>query len=187
MKKILLTIIFCGLTFITKSQNTSVEKSIYGIQTGVLGIWVHNETKLTNSIALRSEIGLNLGIRSSISSNETEFIATPVITIEPRLYYNLNKRAQKSKRIDGNSGNFISLSTNFHPNWFVISNNNNIDITSAISIIPTWGLKRNIGKHFNYETGIGIGYGYVFRDQNNLTKNSNELAAALNIRIGYRF
>jgi hypothetical protein len=28
-------------------------------------------------------------------------------------------------------------------------------LVNQISIIPTWGIKRNIGNHFTYETGIG--------------------------------
>ncbi|WP_344714740.1 hypothetical protein [Winogradskyella damuponensis] len=40
-----------------KCQNTSVEKSIFGLQTGVLGIWAYNEAKLSNTIALRTEHG----------------------------------------------------------------------------------------------------------------------------------
>jgi len=26
---------------------------------------------------------------------------------------------------------------------------------------PMWGLRRTLGKHFNYEVGAGIGYAYV--------------------------
>lgn len=57
MKKTFLTLALISLTLTVKSQNASVEKSVFGIQTGFLGIWGHNETKLTNQIALRSEIG----------------------------------------------------------------------------------------------------------------------------------
>jgi hypothetical protein len=162
MKRILLTLVFCGLTLIAKSQNASVEQSTYGIQTGFLGIWAHNETKLSNSIALRSEIGFDSGIWGGDFYDGTGFLLTPVITLEPRLYYNLNKRVKKSRRIDGNSGNFISFKTSYHPDWFVISNTENVSVISDISIIPTWGIRRNIGKHFTYETGIGIGYRYTF-------------------------
>lgn len=64
MKKTLLVLALCGLTIAVKSQNASasVEKSTFGIQTGFLGIWAHNETKLCNSIALRIELGLDSGI-----------------------------------------------------------------------------------------------------------------------------
>ena len=48
MRKDILTLTFCGLTLIAKSQTTSVEQSVYRIQIGVLGIWTHKETKLSN-------------------------------------------------------------------------------------------------------------------------------------------
>ena len=188
MNKIYLTLIFCGLTLIAKSQNSSVEKSTYGIQTGFLGIWAHNESKLSNKIALRSEIGFDTGINGGGYYHNVGFILEPVITLEPRWYYNLNKRLEKDRRIDGNSGNFISLKTSFHPDWFLISNyDNNLRIVSNISIVPTWGIRRNVGNHFNYETGFGVGYLYYFAKSAGYSQNSGDLAVNLLLRIGYRF
>lgn len=187
MKKTILTLALISLTVTVKSQNASVEKSVFGIQTGLFGIWVHNETKLTNQIALRSEIGFDSGIWGGDYYDKTGFLMTPVLTAEPRWYYNLNKRVSKAKRIDGNSGNFISLKTSYHPDWFVISNYDNINIISDISIVPTWGIRRNIGKHFNYETGIGIGYRYIFAKQAGYLENESEAVLNLHLRIGYRF
>lgn len=187
MLKVILIVMFCGMTLIVKSQNASVEKSTYGIQTGFLGIWLHNETKLSNSIALRSEIGFDSGIWGGDFYDGTGFLLTPVITLEPRLYYNLNKREEKSRRIEGNSGNFISLKTSYHPDWFVISNTDNVSVISDISIIPTWGIRRNIGKHFTYETGFGIGYRYTFAKQAGFLDNKSEVDVNLHLRIGYRF
>ncbi|MFD1161508.1 hypothetical protein [Hwangdonia seohaensis] len=187
MKRILLTSIFCGLSFISMSQNTSVEKSTYGIQTGFLGIWMHNESKLSNQIALRSELGLDAGIWGGDFYDGTGFLLAPVINLEPRWYYNLNKRKNKSRRVDGNSGNFVSLKIGYHPNWFVISNYNNIRIVSDISIVPTWGIRRNIGNHFTYETGIGIGYVYYFAKDAGYLNNESDVAANLHLRLGYRF
>ena len=187
MKKTILTLVLLSLTITVKSQSTSVEKSVFGIQIGLFGSWAHNETKLTNQIALRSEIGLDSGIWGGDFYDKIGFLMTPVITVEPRWYYNLNKRVSKSKRIDGNSGNFISLKTSFHPDWFVISNYDNVTIISDISIVPTWGIRRNIGKHFNYETGIGIGYRYIFAKKAGYLENESETALNLHLRIGYRF
>lgn len=187
MKKILLTLTFCGLTLIAKSQNASVEQSTFGIQTGFLGIWAYNETKLSNQIALRSELGFDAGIWGGDFYDGTGFLLAPVITLEPRWYYNLNKRERKSRRIDGNSGNFISLKTSYHPDWFVISNYDNLRIVSDISIIPTWGIRRNIGNHFTYETGIGIGYVYFFAKDAGYVENEGDAALNLHLRIGYRF
>ncbi|MBU2950371.1 hypothetical protein KO493_06655 [Tamlana agarivorans] len=187
MKKLLILFTFCTFTTISKSQNASVEKSTYGIQTGFLGIWAHNEAKLTNRIALRTELGLDAGISVSSYNDSTKFLLAPVITLEPRWYYNLNKRIKKSRRIDGNSGNFISLKTSFHPDWFVITNHDNAHVIPNLAIIPTWGIRRNLGNHFNYETGIGLGYSHNFNNDTYYMVNKGEAILNLHLRIGYRF
>ena len=185
--KMIITLSICLFTFFSKAQNASVEKSTYGIQAGILGIWAHREVKLTNEIALRAEIGMDAGFFGGSFYPKNGYLMTPVITLEPRWYYNLDKRVSKSKNISGNSGNFLTLQTSYHPNWFVISNYDNIEIANQISIIPTWGLKRNIGKHFTYETGIGIGYRYIFAKSVGYLENQSETALNLHLRLGYRF
>ena len=187
MKRSLMTIALLGIFYFAKSQTVSVEKSVYGIQTGLLGIWGHNESKLSNQIVLRSEIGFDSGIWGGDYYEKTGFLMTPIISLEPKWYYNLNKRTRKGKRIDGNSGNFISLKMGYHPDWFVISNYDGLKVISDLSIIPTWGIRRNIGKHFNYETGVGVGYRYIFGKNAGYMKNENLPAANYHIRIGYRF
>jgi len=189
MKKIVITLILCGLTFIAKSQNASIEKSTFGVQTGVLGIWVYNEVKLSNKIALRTELGFDFGIWETTfyDDYDSPFLLTPVIVIEPRFYYNLEKRLKNSKRIDGNSGNFIALKTGYHPDWFVLFNKDNAPVVSDFSIIPTWGIRRNLGKHFNYEAGLGAGFSYTFAKRAGYAKNKAEMELNMHLRIGYRF
>jgi len=187
MKKILLALIFYGLTFTTNAQDVNIEKSIYGIQTGFFGIWAHNESRLSNQIAFRSELGLDTGFFGNDADEIDGFLLAPTITLEPRWYYNLRKRQNKSKRIDGNSGNFISIKTTYHPDWFVIANEDNINFISDISIIPTWGIRRNIGNHFNYETGLGIGYIHYFEKDNIILLYESGFTVNLHLRIGYRF
>ncbi|MCO4822412.1 MAG: hypothetical protein KC469_10110 [Flavobacteriaceae bacterium] len=187
MKNQHLLVILFLLSLNALSQNASVEKSTFGIQTGFLGLWVHHEAKLTNEIVLRSELGLDTGIIESNANDTSGLFLVPSITLEPRWYYNLNKRMKKSRRIDGNSGNFISIKTTYHPDWFLISNENNIEFISDISIIPTWGIRRNIGSQFTYETGIGIGYIHYFEKENVVSSYESGLAVNLHLRLGYRF
>lgn len=187
MKKVLIFLFICGLTLKVTAQNASVEKSTFGIQTGFLGVWVHNESRLSNLIALRTEIGLDTGVTIRNGNNVTGFLLSPVLTLEPRWYYNLNKRASKSRRTYGNSGNFISIKTTYHPDWFVISNETNLSFITDISIVPTWGIRRNIGKYFNYEAGIGVGYLHYFKKENVIMINEPDVAVNLHLRAGYRF
>ena len=109
MKQFLLALVFTLSVFKIAAQDASVEKSTFGIQTGFLGVWAHNESKLSNSIALRSELGLDAAIFEGNFVSKKGFIMVPALTLEPRWYYNLNKRVSKNRRIDGNSGNFLSI------------------------------------------------------------------------------
>lgn len=187
MKKQILILFFCGLSSIGKSQNVSVEKSTFGIQTGFFGAWVHNESKLAKLVTLRSEIGFDSGFFGGSNYDRVGIVLSPVVTLEPRLYYNLDKREARSSRIDGNSGNFVSLKTSYHPDWFAISNYKIASRFNDISIVPTWGIRRNIGQHFNYETGIGIGYIRYLGDRAENLKNKGGVDVNLHLRIGYRF
>ncbi|WP_179339649.1 hypothetical protein [Winogradskyella ludwigii] len=187
MKKIIVSLLFTASILTATAQDASVEQSTFGIQTGLFGIWGHNESKLTNSIALRSELGLDAAIFSENFSGSRGFVLVPAITVEPRWYYNLNKRVSKSRRIDGNSGNFIAIKTTYHPDLVIGSVADNLNFISDISIIPTWGIRRNVGKHFSYETGIGLGYVHFIKEKNVYLKYNNGLALNLHLRIGYRF
>ena len=96
MKEII-TLIFLSLSIFCNGQNASIEKTVFGIQTGFLGIWVHNESRLSNTIALRSEFGLDAGILFTDFEGNSGFLLAPVLTLEPRFYYNLNKGIQNQK------------------------------------------------------------------------------------------
>lgn len=175
----------------SKAQNdVSVEQSIFGIQTGILGVWVHNEVRLKDYIALRSEIGFDTGIFSSnkdYSGSNIGIVFVPSLTLEPRWYYNLSRRVRKSRNIANNSGNFIGLKINYHPDWFSLSNVETGTFADNIAIIPKWAIKRTIVKHFTYEAGLGIGYRTYFLKQYGFDSNPGEVALDLHIRIGYTF
>ena len=135
IRKIIVLIVL-GLTISVNAQNTSVEKTIFGIQTGFAGIWINNETKLNNTIALRSEIGIEKDFTVGDHYDGTGFILQPVLTLEPRFYYNLKSRNSEGKNISKNSGNYLSIKTSYHPDWFVINLDENITKIEDLSIIP---------------------------------------------------
>ncbi|MCC5928374.1 MAG: hypothetical protein JJU28_03920 [Cyclobacteriaceae bacterium] len=170
----------------SSAQDASVEKSIFGIQTGFLGVWGHNEARISNQIALRSELGLDIGFSASkrFPGMTSYFLMVPVGTLEPRWYYNLNKRLTKSRTITGNSGNFIALNMTYYPAWVIFSNPKNLTVSSSIQFVPTWGIRRSIGKHFVYEAGFGIGYRRFLNSGSEFVYE--EPVGNLHLRIGYR-
>ncbi len=138
-------------------------------------------------MALRSEVGFDGGIYGGSFYGGVGLVMTPVLVLEPRWYYNLNRRISKSKNISGNSANFLSLRTSYNPDWFIISKFDNINVVDQVSIVPTWGIKRNIKKHLTFEIGIGMGYRHYFAKSAGYLENFGELALNSHLRIGYRF
>jgi hypothetical protein len=193
MKRIAAFVIL-GICFSAQAQNTTVEKSFFGIQTGLAGVWLNNESKLSNSIALRSEIGIEHDFTLGSHYDGAGFILQPVLTIEPRYYYNLEKRNTQGKKSGNNSGNYLSLKTSYHPDWFVLNLADNYTKTADLAIIPTWGIKRQISSHFTYETAIGYGYRMVYLKDNQQSgtvqnvdgaSKRNQYTPHLHLRIGY--
>ncbi len=187
MKRNFISLIIFLLAFSTNGQVASVEKSIFNIQTGFLGVWLNNESKLSDKVALRSEIGFDAGYFMGSIYNKTGFFMTPVLTLEPRWYYNLKNRIAHSKKIKNNSGNFFAIKVSYNPDWFVISNYDGISILSQVSLIPKWGIRRNLGNRFNFEGGGGVGYKYYFSEKADYISRENEAAVDLHLRIGFVF
>ncbi len=143
------------------------------MQIGALGIWLNNEYGLTDKITLSSEIGLNSSFFGGFSYDKTGIVLAPTITVEPKYYYNLQKRKDNGKNSTNNNGNYFSLKTSCSPDWFVISNYDNINIVPQISFIPSCGFKRNISKKLMYEIGTGFGYTHIFTKKLDMQKKRN--------------
>jgi hypothetical protein len=186
------TILAIGLMFYFLQINLLLRIVFLGSQVG-LRVWINYEFKLTNQITLRAEAGLNGSIwyqKSLYYGEDLGFVMSPVIKVEPRWYYNLEGRV-KGRNIKGNSGNFLSLPIAYSPDWFLISSkgDDGMNMRPQISLVPTWGIRRTIGKHFNYEAGIGIGYAYAFeyKDNGYAYKADDATVANIHLRIGYHF
>lgn len=181
MKKILLIIILFS-SIANAQNNKSVKKSLFSIQTGTIGIWVNNELRLSDEIALRTEIGLYTEIVKGIG-----FFMAPEITLEPRWYYNIKKRVSNKLDISNNSANFFTIKTNFRSNIFEISNYEDKRAEKSIAFIPKWGVRRGLGTNFNYELGLGIGYlSYINQKYFNVS-DSDGIVIDAHIRLSYTF
>ena len=177
----------------TSSAGT-VEKSMFNIQTGLIGFWASYEARLSDKWTLRTEAGLDLWTFETEYSNfnstkkETEAAFVPSISIEPRWYYNISKRSEKGKYTANNSANFITVAVEYYPDLFLIGNVPDfIYMPDQISIIPKWGMRRAIASSsFNYELGAGVGY-IAYLQKEGYMKQSNNVAIDIHARIGYTF
>ena len=203
MKTKLLVFLFISLCYYTTQAQTeqtipqetaTVEKSLFNVQVGLIGVWVSNETRLSNRWAFHSEAGFDLWTYKTyenynLSEEKKGSFLAPNITIEPRWYYNIEKRGRKGKNTSHNSANFATISFRYFPDAFTIgSHPDYISIPNQISITPKWGIRRSIAEsNFNYELAFGVGYlGYLSDEKSNINDNIDVYIDA-HIRLGYTF
>lgn len=184
MKHALITFFLLAAMLNTNiAQEASVENSTCGIQVGISPLSIYNELKMTNTLALRTELAFGF------SYSLTQWTVMPVLIVEPRYYYNLKKRLEKGKRIDGNSGNRISVLMGYEPG--VVLSSNNKKTYPSFNVMPSWGIRRNIGQHFNYEVGLGLGYGWTFSEypigDAIVRPNTHGVVYGIRLGIGYQF
>ena len=195
MRKIICTVglLLCGV--IAKSQEVSVDKNMFNVQLGLISASFQYEAKLARKIALRVETGVSGNsykvkvYSAGTTKDETGFITSPFLAVEPRLYYGLDRRSRLNKNTAHNSSNYISLRAIYFANDWEISNSKQFyNVVPSISILPYYGIRRTFAKHFNYEFNFGLGYQHNIIDSKvGCNCDTNEVAVDLQARIGYTF
>jgi len=186
-KKSLAALFLCMVSLLAKAQDVSVERSLWQVQTGVLGVWASNECRLADRWSFRSEVGLDAAIWGGDFYEKTGFVMLPTVSVEPRWYYNLDRRNAISKNVRNNSANYLSFMASLHPDLFVISNYDDLTVVNQISVGPNWGLRRSIGAHFSFEASFGLHYYYAFAKSSGFSENESGIGPNMSIRIGYCF
>jgi hypothetical protein len=201
MKRIVLGLFLSTLTLqAQQSQDTipkaSVEKSLRGVQLGLVSANFQYEFKLERKLTLRTEIGAELIYNTRTYYDPTirevsSQLTVPYITLEPRWYYGIDRRIRKGKNIKNNSSNYVGLKTSFLSARTPITSNDKYEVASAINVIPNFAIRRSFAKHFNYEFAFGIEYKrlVLFPKEYSSCVNCNNgfTNIFLQARIGYNF
>jgi len=145
-------------------------ESMHSIKAGIRGVTYSYEHAIGKQITINLETGANWGWQYSDNNFEINF--SPIFILEPRLYYSV-KRRFKVDRFTNNSASFFSLAASYES--AILKNYG----SGGFSVIPKWGFRRAIGKHFIFEAQIGGGLWFG--------PNSHRFNPALDIKFGYVF
>jgi len=177
MKKIFFVLFFATtLTYAQKNNNSS--EDIFGIKIGLIGGWLNYEKSLSEKITLNTEIGYEGGFLKG-TDNKIDYIFTTTFSIEPRYYYNFEKRKEKGKKTNNNSANYFSTEIFYVSDLLSSSNRNNLKIIKSFSLIPKYGLRRVLSEKLNFEFAFGLGYSW---GENSI----NGIASSLDLRINLK-
>ncbi len=162
---------------------------MFGVQSNFLGNYAYYEVKLSPSTSLRSELALTGGVWTFSRLRPLTYMVTSAVNLEPRWYYNLQKRTAKGKSIANNYANYFSLQMGFQPDFMVLGNvtsEDSVIVPYATYVFPTWGMRRRVSTHFNVEFGARLGYIYAFSDKKDFI-NIGRMSLRGFIRLEYLF
>lgn len=117
-------------------------------------------------------------------SSYSYWMVVPVLEIEPRWYYGLDRRDIHARSTEGNAGSFLSLKIrNVFPGYI---SDPYLRTIGSTTFTPAWGLRRMWGGHwlFEFAAGFKIGithYGEWWGGERAIDHID------LNLRFGYSF
>ncbi|WP_055411190.1 hypothetical protein [Nonlabens sp. YIK11] len=133
------------------------------------------EKDVTKDISLLASAGVGIAIygNNSFGNNEVGLIFPFQIELATRYYTNFNRRLEKGKTIENNSGNYVALS---FANVFE-AENDDVRVEPGSALIGAYGIQRTYWKHFNLNFQTGLGYDF----------QQEEVAGQLILKLGYTF
>jgi len=166
-----------------KGESASVSENLVKVEAlypNLLG--VSYEKKLTNNTSLYSMVGL-LGFYGGGSTAQSlyganpYYILMPQITVQPRFYHNLSKRAASDKNINFNAANYIGFSSRFFHEELNLTNTERFPKGSAVlDLMISYGMQRTFLKRINLDIAFQPGVRF--------TNEGAELLLGINLQLG---
>jgi hypothetical protein len=145
------------MTIIAQNDKSYITEKVWRIN--ILNPAIELELPTGNNSTFSSALGIGYGggyPDLTSGGNGIIYIISPFLDLQQKWFYNFDKRNNKEKTVDNNSGNFISMR-------FITKGNSiadNITRTSNIDFAfgPTWGIQRKYGKNFHLLFDVGPQY-----------------------------
>ncbi len=180
MKKLLLILLIStfGLNSYAQDSNFNNLEKFGKIELGFHGLSFAYELPISNKFVWENALGLGMGMKAE--GNEATYnidLVRPVPFVKSKLkfIYNINKRKEKGRDILNNAGNYVALQSKYS---FGSSGANSLN--SAILTEVHWGIQRNLGGKFLFNTHVGFGYLHDF------DLESGVISPTIGISFGYR-
>jgi len=148
-------------TALIKGESASVSENLIKVELGLPNmVGLSYEKKIKPNVSIYSSFGFLPSIRSGILTQlaygvNTVWTATPQLTVQPRFYHNLSKRAASDKNIHHNAANYVGLSGRLYHTAVAISN---VEESGAgrpvFDLMLSYGFQRSFFKRLNWDMAI---------------------------------
>ncbi|MDM1496907.1 hypothetical protein HX063_16115 [Myroides odoratimimus] len=158
MKKliVLLTLL---LPLLMTAQKENEYKSRFYIQTNFLGVDAGRDFLIGENIFVQTGVGIGAGYDVWNNSMSVAFtFKKPIPYLRGGLdwYYNKNKRIEKNRTLDNNSGNYVGFQAKY--SFGTDSEEYMNSLNSVLVSEVHWGIKRKLVGPMYYKVQLGVGH-----------------------------
>lgn len=181
---LLIMTLFTVLTFAQDTSKLTSLETVGKLDFSLQGLGFTLEQPVLRNVLVGATVGLGGGYyKEKNGINLIDGVAYDWVFFQPAFfsnlninyYYNRRTRFKKGRSILLNSGDFIAIGTKYASPKEV----KHFSFREAIIVYTHWGLQRNMGRRFTFQTFIGGGYAWL------PTKTESGIYPSLDIKFSY--
>lgn len=155
-------LLLAGTSMMSSAQVSTVNNSAINMELrwGIGPVYTY-EYSLGRKFTVLGGAGINYSLIEYINnvfdldSKNASCLAIQ-LNLQPRFYYNLDRRERLERKTLKNSADFFTLDIGYRFEPFYISVD--IDGKDILWVVPKWGMHRALGEHWLFDLTAGIGY-----------------------------
>lgn len=144
----------------TRTSKYSPELSEELHKISILPLGYSYERKLADEFTF--EVGIDFSFDVYYADEDVfednALVINPTIHVEPRYYYNMERRYKRGRNVTNNSASYIGIYAELRMNPLIEENNGYWPVYDRFKIGPAWGIQRNLGRrgYLNFNLGYGL-------------------------------
>lgn len=157
MKSYILIILVLCSSLLFSQENVSKDLvDNFGVNLGLISAGINYEKAIAKDLSVNAILQYDGGFYSRLGG-DTQYIFASTISLEPRYYYNRQRRLNRRKNISNNVGNYIAGDLSFGPVLGTISSDDEARALDSYIVGVKYGLRRKVIGNLNFELAFGVG------------------------------
>ncbi|OFX30712.1 MAG: hypothetical protein A2W92_18870 [Bacteroidetes bacterium GWA2_42_15] len=144
----------------TRTSKYSPELSEELHKISILPLGYAYERKIAEEFTIEAGVDFSFDIYYAETDDldQNALVVNPTIHLEPRYYYNLERRYQRGRNVSFNAASYLGVYSELRMNPLIEENNGFWPVYDRFKIGPAWGIQRNLGRrgYLNFNLAYGL-------------------------------
>lgn len=141
----------------TSKYSPELAEQLHKVSIFPLGYAYEKKIGQEFTIEMGADFSFDTYYKDASDFQDYALAVNPTIHLEPRYYYNLERRYRRGRNVSNNAASYIGIYSELILNPLIEENNNYFPVYDRFRIGPAWGMQRNIGKRGYWNLNLASG------------------------------